>query len=131
MSSVLERRREYLRLMRQLTLDNGFFTVTDIQHATKSPRSTAQDWVNRLLGEGCVLVRDTNRGRSAARYVAISAMPSSACRRIFTTIDGDYVEIYHDCMMIPAERCAGPAHAVMINLDVITINGREYPAAGT
>ena len=64
MSSVLERRREYLRLMRQFTLDNGFFTVTDIQHATNIPRSTAQDWVNRLLGEGCVLVREEKRGRT-------------------------------------------------------------------
>jgi hypothetical protein len=25
-------------------------------------------------------------------------MPSSACRRIFTTIDGDAVEIYHECL---------------------------------
>jgi len=80
MSSVLERRREYLRLMRQFTLDNGFFTVTDIQHATNIPRSTAQDWVNRLLGEGCVLVREEKRGRTAAHYVAISAMPSSTWR---------------------------------------------------
>jgi len=43
MTGVLEHRREYLRLMRQLTLDNGFFTVTDIQHATGIPRSTAQE----------------------------------------------------------------------------------------
>jgi hypothetical protein len=98
MPGVLERRREYLRLMRQFTLDNGFFTITDIQRATALPRSTAQDWVNRLLGEGCVLLRDVKRGRNAAHYIAISAMPSSTCRRIFTTIDGDNVEIYHDCM---------------------------------
>ena len=98
MSSVLERRRKFLRLMRQFTLDNGFFTVTDIQHATGIPRSTTQDWVNRLLTEGCVLLREGKRGRTAAHYVSISAMPSSACRRIFTTIDGDHVEIYHDCM---------------------------------
>ncbi len=98
MSTVLERRREFLRFMRQFTLDNGFFTVTDIQLATGIPRSTAQDWINRLLGEGCVLLREAKRGRNAAHYVSISAMPSSACRRIFTTIDGDDVEIYHDCM---------------------------------
>ena len=112
MSSVLERRREYLRLMRQFTLDNGFFTVTDIQHATRIPRSTAQDWVNRLLGEGCVLVREEKRGRSAAHYVAISAMPSSACRRIFTTIDGDHVEIYHDCMSGACAAFCGYHHAL-------------------
>jgi hypothetical protein len=84
--------------MRQFTLDKGFFTVTEIQRSTGIPRSTAQDWVNRLLNEGCVILREGKRGRSAARYAAISAMPSSTCRRIFTTVDGDRVAIYHDCM---------------------------------
>jgi hypothetical protein len=112
MPGVLERRREYLRLMRQFTLDNGFFTVADIQLATGLPRSTAQDWVNRLLGEGCVLLRDEKRGRSAAHYVAISAMPSSACRRIFTTIDGENVEIYHDCMSGACAAFCGYHHAL-------------------
>jgi hypothetical protein len=112
MAGVLERRRGYLRLMRQFTLDNGFFTITDILHATGLPRSTAQDWVNRLLGEGCVLLRDEKRGRSAAHYVAISAMPSSACRRIFTTIDGDNVEIYHDCMSGACAAFCGYHHAL-------------------
>jgi len=98
MSSVLEHRRTYLRLMRQFTLDKGFFTVTEIQKSTGIPRSTAQDWINRLLKEGCVILREEKRGRSAARYAAISAMPSSTCRRIFTTVDGDRVAIYHDCM---------------------------------
>ena len=98
MSSVLEHRRTYLRLMRQFTLDKGFFTVTEIQKSTGIPRSTAQDWINRLLHEGCVLLREEKRGRSAARYAAISAMPSSTCRRIFTTVDGERVAIYHDCI---------------------------------
>jgi len=98
MSSVLEHRRDYLRLMRQFTLDKGFFTVTDVQQAAGIPRSTAQDWVYRLLNEGCVLLREEKRGRSAARYAAISAMPASTCKRIFTTVDGDLVAIYHDCM---------------------------------
>ena len=98
MSSVLEHRREYLRLMRQFTLDNGTFTITDIQHAAQIPRSTAQDWINRLVMEGCVVIREEKRGRSAARYEATSAMPTTACRRLFTTLDGDRVEIYHDCM---------------------------------
>ena len=98
MSSVLEHRRTYLRLMRQFTLDKGYFTVTEIQKSTGIPRSTAQDWVNRLLREGCVILREEKRGRSAARYAAISAMPSSTCRRIFTTVDHDRVAIYHDCM---------------------------------
>jgi hypothetical protein len=98
MHSVIERRRHYLHLMRSLTLDQGSFTVTDIQEGARVPRSTAQDWINRLVDEGCVVQKERKLGRQAARYAAISAMPSSACRRIFTTIDGDEVEIFHECM---------------------------------
>jgi hypothetical protein len=112
MASVLEHRRDYLRLMRQFTLDNGFFTVTDIQHAAGIPRSTAQDWVNRLLKEGCVLQREEKRGRSAAHYAAISAMPSSTCKRIFTTVDGDLVKIYHDCVSGACAAFCGYHHAL-------------------
>ncbi|HVN65684.1 MAG TPA: sugar-specific transcriptional regulator TrmB [Methanomicrobiales archaeon] len=98
MTGVLERRREILRLIRKYTLDRGYFTVSDIAGSTGLPRSTAQDWINRLLAEGCLVVREEKRGRSPAHYLARSAMPSSACRRIFTTIDGDAVEIYHECL---------------------------------
>ena len=98
MTGVLERRREILRLIRKYTLDRGYFTVSDIAESTGLPRSTAQDWINRLLAEGCLVVREEKRGRSPAHYLARSAMPSSACRRIFTTIDGDAVEIYHECL---------------------------------
>ncbi len=98
MASVLEHRREYLRLMRQFTQDAGFFTVTDIQKAAGIPRSTAQDWVTRLVREGCVLVKKEKSGRAAARYAALSAIPESTCRRIFTTTDGEQVEVFHDCM---------------------------------
>jgi len=112
MTGVLEHRREYLRLMRQITLDKGFFSVTDIQHASGMPRSTAQDWINRLLREGCVFLKEEKRGRSAARYAAISAIPSSTCRRIFTTVDGDNVEIYHDCMSGACAAFCGYHHAL-------------------
>ncbi len=112
MSSVLEHRRTYLRLMRQYTLESGFFTVTDIQKAAGIPRSTAQDWVNRLVQEGCVLLKDGKRGRNAARFAAISAMPSSTCRRIFTTVDGDSVGIYHDCMSGACAAFCGYHHAL-------------------
>ncbi|MFA7198572.1 MAG: helix-turn-helix domain-containing protein [Methanoculleus sp.] len=98
MSRVLERRRQYLRLMRQLTLERGYFTVADIAEAFDTPRSTVQDWVNRLIEEGCVLLTEEQRGRHAARYAASSVMPESACRRVFTTVDGSEVEIYHECM---------------------------------
>ncbi len=112
MASVLEHRRDYLRLMRQFTLDNGYFTVTDIQKSAGIPRSTAQDWVNRLLREGCVLVREEKRGRSAARYASISAMPSSTCKRIFTTVDGNLVKIYHDCVSGACAAFCGYHHAL-------------------
>jgi len=112
MVSVLEHRRDYLRLMRQFTLDAGYFTVTDIQKAAGIPRSTAQDWVNRLLHEGCVLQRAEKRGRSPARYAAISAIPSSTCRRIFTTVDGDQVKIYHDCLSGACAAFCGHHHAL-------------------
>lgn len=112
MASVLEHRRDYLRLMRQFTLDNGFFTVTDIQKTAGIPRSTAQDWVNRLLREGCVLIRVENRGRTPARYAAISAVPSSTCRRIFTTVDGDDVAIYHECVSGACAAFCGYHHSL-------------------
>lgn len=98
MRSVIQKRREFLHLMRACTLDRGYFTVTDIQEGAGVPRSTAQDWINRLVDEGCVRVREKKMGRNPAKYAAISALPSSACRRIFTTIDGDRVEIHHECM---------------------------------
>jgi len=98
MSRVLERRKQLLRLMRQLTLDNGHFTITDIADQMDLPRSTIQDWINRLREEGCVVLREEKRGRQPAQYAASSVIPSSTCRRIFTTIDQDHVEIYHECM---------------------------------
>ncbi|MGD0534323.1 MAG: sugar-specific transcriptional regulator TrmB [Methanoregula sp.] len=111
MASVLEHRREYLHLMRQFTQDAGFFTVTDIQKAAGIPRSTAQDWVTRLVREGCVLVKKEKSGRMAARYAAISAIPESTCRRIFTTTDGEHVEIFHDCMSGACAAFCGYHHA--------------------
>ncbi len=98
MYGVIERRRQYLQLMRQVTLEQGFFTATNIQKVAEVPRSTAQDWINRLVSEGCVVVKERKLGRNPARYAAVSAVPSSACRRIFTTVDRDWVEIYHECM---------------------------------
>jgi hypothetical protein len=111
MASVLEHRREYLRLMRQFTQDAGYFTVTDIQKAAGIPRSTAQDWVTRLVREGCVLVKKEKSGRVAARYAALSAIPPSTCRRIFTTTDGERVEIFHDCMSGACAAFCGYHHA--------------------
>lgn len=112
MTGVLEHRREYLRLMRQFTLENGFFTVSEFHKAARIPRSTAQDWVNRLVDEGCVIVREEKRGRSAATFAAISSVPQSTCRRLFTTVDGDRVELYHDCMSGACAAFCGFHHAL-------------------
>jgi len=97
MPGVLEKRREYLRLMRKMTLEKGHFTIQDIAVATGSPRSTVQDWVNRLVKEKCVVIKEEKRGRAPARYISGSAVLSSACHRIFTTTDDDMVAIYHEC----------------------------------
>jgi hypothetical protein len=112
MHGVIERRRHYLRLIRNYTLDQGSFTVTDIQAGAQVPRSTAQDWINRLVDEGCVVQKVGKSGRQPARYAAISAMPSSACRRIFTTIDGDEVEIFHECMSGACAAFCGHHHTL-------------------
>lgn len=112
MHGVLERRREYLRLMRQLTVENGFFTVSDFQVAAQVPRSTAQDWINRLSTEGCVMVRRAQSGRAPARYVSRSVIPQSACRRVFTTIDGELVEIFHECMSGACAAFCGHHHSL-------------------
>ncbi|MDD1717719.1 MAG: sugar-specific transcriptional regulator TrmB [Methanoregulaceae archaeon] len=112
MQGVIERRRHYLGLMRHCTLDHGHFTVTDIQQNAKVPRSTAQDWINRLIAEGCVAVKEPKKGRTPARYAATSAMPQSACRRIFTTVDGDWVEIFHECMSGGCAAFCGHHHTI-------------------
>lgn len=112
MHGVIERRRQYLSLMRHCTLEQGSFTVTDIQEGAQVPRSTAQDWINRLVDEGCVIQKAAKSGRQPARYAAISAMPSSACRRIFTTVDGDEVEIFHECMSGGCAAFCGHHHTI-------------------
>lgn len=112
MQGVIERRRDYLHLMRRLTLEKGFFTVQEIQQEAGIPRSTAQDWILRLIGEGCVVLRELPRGRVPAQYAAVSALPRTACRRIFTAIDGDLVEIVHECLSSACAAFCGHHHAL-------------------
>ncbi|MDD4126548.1 MAG: sugar-specific transcriptional regulator TrmB, partial [Methanomicrobium sp.] len=97
MAGVIEKRRELLELMRDCTLKNGYFLVHDIEEKTQIPRSTIQDWINRLVEENCVILKEEKRGRSPAKYVTKSAMLQTACKRIFTTVDGDTVAIFHEC----------------------------------
>ena len=112
MQGVIERRRGYLHLMRRLTLEKGFFTVQEIQQEAGVPRSTAQDWILRLSDEGCVVLREPPRGRVPAQYAAVSALPRTACRRIFTAADGDIVEIVHECLSSACAAFCGYHHAL-------------------
>lgn len=95
---VLAKRDAFLTAMRAKTFESGFFTANDIAFSNNVPRSTAQDWINRLLKEGCIFVKEEPHGRSPARYASRSAMPKTTCRRIFTTVDGEDAEIFHECL---------------------------------
>ncbi|NLV25830.1 MAG: sugar-specific transcriptional regulator TrmB [Methanomicrobiales archaeon] len=98
MQGVIERRRSYLKLMRKLTLRKGSFTVDDLAVSAGIPRSTARDWIARLADEGCLTVLKQPHGRAPSRYAATNAIPRTACRKIFTAVDGDMVEIVHECL---------------------------------
>ena len=101
---MVARRGQFVQAMRQMTFEAGYFTTAELAEAAAVPRSTAQDWINRLLQEGCIFIKEEKHGRNPARYASRSAMPSTTCRRIFTTVDGDEVEIYHECL---SSGCAG------------------------
>lgn len=101
---VLGRRGQFLEVIRQITFESGHFTTAELSEALKVPRSTAQDWVSRLLREECIFVKEEKHGRHPAKYASRSAMPATTCKRIFTTVDGDVVEIFHECL---SSGCAG------------------------
>ncbi len=101
---VLHRRTLFLQAMRQKTFENGYFTTTDLAEKESIPRSTAQDWINRLVREGCIFIKEEQHGRIPAHYAARSALPKTTCRRIFATAAGGYAEIFHECM---SGGCAG------------------------
>jgi hypothetical protein len=96
---VLQKRKELMKLIQQVVHDKGYFDVYDLEAVTGLPRSTLQDWINRFLDDGCVEVLEERAGRKRARYALrrIRDLPASACRKIFTTVDGDNVEIFHEC----------------------------------
>jgi hypothetical protein len=103
-SGVLARRGSFIASMRQMTFEEGHFTTTDLASAMEVPRSTAQDWVNRLVKEECIFIKEESHGRNPARYATRSALPQTTCKRIFTTLDGSDVEIFHECL---SSGCAG------------------------
>ncbi|MCD1296121.1 hypothetical protein CUJ83_14045 [Methanocella sp. CWC-04] len=99
MLKVLEKRKEFIKLIDRITHDKGYFDVQDIVSVTGLPRSTVQDWINRFVDEGCVEVLEERAGRKRAKYARrrMRSLPASACKRIFTTVDNDLVEIFHEC----------------------------------
>ncbi|OFV68437.1 MAG: Transcriptional regulator TrmB [Candidatus Syntrophoarchaeum caldarius] len=97
-SKVLERRRVCLEHARSISHEKGYFTIKDIVNRTGMPRSTVQDWINRLVEEGCVKLIRERDGPIPAKYVSITrTFPASSCRRIFTTVEDDLIEIFHAC----------------------------------
>lgn len=101
---VLGRRGQFLEAIRRMTFESGHFTTLELAKTLDVPRSTAQDWVARLLSEECIFVKEEKHGRHPAKYASRSAMPATTCKRIFTTVDSDLVEIFHECL---SSGCAG------------------------
>jgi hypothetical protein len=99
MLKSLEKRKELLGIIEKLSREKGYFDIYDLSVATGMPRSTIQDWIHRFVDDGCVAVLEECAGRKRAKYALkrIRSLPASACRRIFTTVDGDMVEIFHEC----------------------------------
>lgn len=99
MLKLMEKRKELIRLIEDITHEKGYFDVRDLVEKTSLPRSTLQDWINRFVDEGCVDVLEERAGRRRARYARrrSRSLPTSACKRIFTTADRDTVEIFHEC----------------------------------
>ncbi len=100
MSKTLKKRTVCLNLVKTLSKEKGFFTITDIIDETNTPRSTIQDWINRLIIEGYIVKMEDAAGSRPAKfnYVMKSEYPT-ACKNIFTCLDRkhDLVEIYHFC----------------------------------
>ncbi len=99
MLKSLEKRKELLGLIEKISNGKGYFEVYDLSEATGMPRSTVQDWVNRFVDDGCISVLEECAGRKRAKYAVkrVRSLPASACKRIFTTVDGDAVEVFHEC----------------------------------
>jgi hypothetical protein len=99
MLKLMEKRKELISLIEEITHEKGYFDVQDLVERTGLPRSTLQDWINRFVDEGCVEVIEERAGRRRARYARrrTRSLPTSACKRIFTTADDDTVEIFHEC----------------------------------
>ncbi len=100
MSKTLKKRTVCLNLVKSITKKKGYFTINDIMKETNSPRSTIQDWINRLIHEGYITRIEEAAGSKPAKfnYIMKSEYPT-ACKNIFTCLDrvNNLVEIYHFC----------------------------------
>ena len=100
MSKTLKKRTVCLNLVKTISKKKGFFTITDIIDETNTPRSTIQDWINRLVVEGYIVKMEDAAGSRPAKfnYIMKSEYPT-ACKNIFTCLDreNNLVEIYHFC----------------------------------
>ncbi|MFX1293633.1 MAG: hypothetical protein ACFFD2_02055 [Promethearchaeota archaeon] len=100
MSKILKKRNICLNLVKSITKMKGYFTITDIINETNGPRSTIQDWINRLINEGYIERIEEASGSRPAKfnYILKSEYPA-VCKNIFTCIDrkNNLVEIYHFC----------------------------------
>lgn len=134
MLKVLQKRKELMKLIQQIVDDKGYFDVYDLEAVTGLPRSTLQDWINRFMDDGCIDMLEERAGRKRARYALrrIRNLPASACRKIFTTVDGDNVEIFHECR---SEGCiAFCEYMYMIGNPLVRKNGlvlRQHVKAGS
>jgi methanogenesis imperfect marker protein 11 len=101
MSKILKKRAVCLNLVKSITKKKGYFTITDILEESSLPRSTIQDWINRLLNEGYIGRSEDASGSRPAKYHYLlkAEFPATACKNIFTCIDRErnLVEIYHFC----------------------------------
>jgi predicted transcriptional regulator len=101
MSKTLKKRAVCLNLVKSITKTKGYFTINDLLKETSVPRSTIQDWINRLVNEGYINRAEEPAGSRPAKYsyVLKSEYPATACKNIFTCLDREHklVEIYHFC----------------------------------
>ncbi|MEM2057799.1 MAG: MarR family transcriptional regulator [Thermoproteota archaeon] len=104
--SVILKREKVLKIVQELCRIKGSFTVGELASTLNIPRSTANDWVARLLKTGLLERTEAAKGRRPARYIrkAPSEPPISPCKRIFVTLDfkSGLAEIYHECMSVGA-----------------------------
>ncbi len=105
-SKILEKRLSILEKAKQLTEEQGFFTIPQLSLLLGMPRTTVADWVSRLVREGHFKVLKPSSARRPATYAYVfrEVLPISPCKRIFALVDGArmLVEFCHECLSFGA-----------------------------